>query len=255
MATIFCFSSTGNSLYTAKRIAEKIDGRVVSMSSPPSKCEDDVVGFVFPVYFWGLPRIVKRYVRELQLTNRNAYVFAVATYGGKVYGVLGELKSLLSQKGITLHYGRNLKSVENYIPGYKINDNEAFRQSIDDNILEIADEISGARHTKIQNFTVLNKLIHGFYPNANSDQFFAVSDTCTGCGVCQKICPVNNISMEHRRPTFEHGCEHCLACIHNCPANAIGWKQKTEGKGQYRNHQIKLDDLISFVGKEDSPTA
>lgn len=246
MATIFCFSSTGNSLYTAKRIAKEIDGRVVSMSNPPSKCEDDVVGFVFPVYFWGLPRIVKRYVRELQMTNRNAYVFAVATYGGKVYGVLGELKSLLYQKGILLHYGRNLKSVENYIPSYKINDSEAFRQRIDDNIGEIISEITGAMHTGIQRFTILNQLIHSLYPGPDSDQFFTVSDVCTGCGICEKICPVSNISIEHERPIFQHVCEHCLACVHNCPTNAIVWKQKTKGKGQYRNSQIKLDELISF---------
>jgi len=33
MAVVFCFTSTGNSLYTAKKIAEQIEGRVVPINS------------------------------------------------------------------------------------------------------------------------------------------------------------------------------------------------------------------------------
>lgn|GEM_PF-5474137 len=51
MSTIFCFSSTGNSLYVAKSIAEKINADVLSMSKPVTSCSDDVIGFVFPIYF------------------------------------------------------------------------------------------------------------------------------------------------------------------------------------------------------------
>jgi len=246
MATIFCFTSTGNSLYTAKRIAEEINGEIAPMNGRLVKCEDDVIGFVFPVYFLGLPRMVERFVTEMQVVNNDAYVFAVATYGGKVYGPLGRLKRLLKQKGVTLNYGVNLKSVENYIPSYKVNDSEAFRKNINENISKIANAINNRESNRIQIFTFLNKLIYSFYPNESSDRYFNVDSACTGCATCQKVCPADNITVKLGEPSFQHRCEHCLACVHNCPLHAIDWKQKTQGKERYRNAGITLNDLISF---------
>jgi len=249
MATIFCFTSTGNSLYTAKKIAEKIGGNVMPMKEQPVKCEDEVIGFIFPVYFWGLPRMVERFVTEMQILNKEAYVFAVVTYGGKIYesyGALDRLKRMLRQKGIALNYGLSLKSVENYIVLYKIDDSEALQKSIDENILKIADAVNNRESNRIRAFKFLPKLIHSLYPNEISDRYFIVAHECTGCGICQRVCPANNIVMENSKPNFQHRCEHCLACLHSCPVSSIDWKKKTQGKERYRNAGIALNDLILF---------
>jgi len=246
MATIFCFTSTGNSLYTAKKLAEKIGGKVMPMNNGSIPCEDDVIGIVFPVYFWGLPRMVERFVTEMHIANKSAYVFAVATCGGPVFGVLGRLKKLLQPKGISLRYGIRLVSVTNYIPEYEAKDNDTLRRKIDENILKIADAINNRKSNRIQGFTILNKIIYNSFPNESSDQYFSVALTCTGCMTCQKVCPANNITMKDDKPSFQHRCEHCLACIHSCPAHAINWKEKTQGKDRYRNANVSLNDLISF---------
>lgn len=251
MATIFCFTSTGNSLFTAKKLAEKIGGKVMPMNNGPVQSEDDVIGFVVPVYFWGLPRMVERFVAEIQITNKNAYVFAVVTSGGPGFGVLGRLKKLLQPKGILLQYGVRLVSVSNYIPEYTPKDSDELRQKIDKSIIEIADAINSRQSNRIQAFTFLNKIAYHFYPNESSDQYFTVASTCTGCGTCQKVCPAKNITMKADKPDFLHKCEHCLACIHNCPAHAIDWKQKTQGKDRYRNAGISLNDLISFNSMDE----
>jgi ferredoxin len=246
MATIFCFSSTGNSLYAAKRIAGKIDGDVVSMSEISVSSDDTAIGFIFPVYFWGLPRIVERFIKVLQIKDKEAYVFAVATYGGVVRGVLGRVKRLLTEKGVSLRYGKNLKMVENYIPRYKLNDSEAFRRQIDENIDAIAAAVRNRENNRIQVFTPINTLINKSYPDQNSDRYFTVADSCSGCAICQRVCPAGNIEMEQKTPVFRHQCEHCLACVHNCPVQAINWKHKTEDKGRFLNHGITLDELMSL---------
>lgn len=246
MARIFCFTSTGNSLYTAKEIADKIDAVVEPMSKKAVPCGDDVIGFVFPVFFWGLPRIVERFISSLQITNKDTYIFAIATCGGPAVGVLGIVKKLLELKNVSLHYGVNLQSVGNYIPGYKVNDSEAIKGKVDERIAKIASDIKDRKTNRPLVFLPMNKLIYKFYPDANSDQFFNVASTCMGCSTCQKICPVDNISMNHGKPEFQHNCEHCLACVHSCPVCAIDWKQKTQEKTRYRNAGITLDDLISF---------
>ena len=254
MATIFCFTSTGNSLYTAERIAEKIGGKVLSMGENPMECEDDVIGFVFPVYFWGLPRRVERFIAKLRIVNKGAYVFAVATCGGPIFGVLGRLKKRLKTRDILLRYGASLISVTNYLPEYKANDSEALRQKIDERILKITDAIKSRKSNRFMPFTLPNKLIYNTYPNESSDQYFTIAPACTGCATCQRVCPAENIAMENSKPAFQHRCEHCLACLHNCPAHAIDWKQKTQGKERYRNAEVALEDLISFNRAEDIRT-
>lgn len=253
MAKIFCFSSTGNSLYVAKKIAEKINAEVVSMSEVLNSCNDDVIGFVFPVYFWGLPKIVEKYVQALQITNKNAYIFAIITYGGMVYGVQGILNRLLQQKGVSLQYGRNIKSVENYIPAYKVNDNEALHANVDKDISITANEIIARKQTKIEKHTFVNTIVNNFFPgmDGNCDKHFSVASSCTGCGICQKICPVNNVMLKETKSNFLHNCEHCLACIHACPTSSIEWKKSTQNKDRYCNPHINTQELISFCGTKE----
>ena len=246
MATIYCFTSTGNSLYAAKTLAEKINGNVVPMNRGAIHCEDDVIGFVFPDYFWGLPRIVERFVAKIQITNKDAYVFAVLTCGGQGFGELGRLKKLLDAKGIRLWYGMRLISVSNYIPEYEPNDSDALRRGIDDQIMRIADAVNNRESNRIQMFSIINKIAYAFYPDESCDKYFTVAPTCTGCTTCLKVCPVNNIVMKDGKPDFQHRCEHCLACLHHCPVQAIDWKGKTKGKERFRNAGISLDELIAF---------
>lgn len=247
MAVIFCFTSTGNSLYTAKQIARKIGGTVAPMRENKITCSDTVIGFVFPVYFWGLPRMVERFIAGLQITNKDAYVFAIATCGGPVFGVHGFIKRILKAKHIPLRYGVYLRSVTNYIPEYEVKDSEVIRQKTDQQIARITNKIINRKTNRTLFFPVLNQLIYKAYPSADSDRFFTVAPTCTGCTACLSICPADNIVMRHGKPDFKHKCEHCLACIHACPEWAIDWKQKTQGKNRYRNAGITLDELIVFI--------
>ena len=247
MATVFCFTSTGNSLYAAKKIAEKIGGRVASINGKAGDCDDDVIGFVFPNFFGGLPRIARRFIAEMRIVNKDAYVFAVVTCGGAGFGVLGLIKKLLKSKKIHLYYGATITSVSNYLPLYEVNDSEALKQKVDEKIAEIADDVKNRKANRISSaLSFLNKLIYLAYPNEKSDRYFVVAPTCTGCGICQKICPAMNVSMEAGNPVFQRKCEHCLACLHHCPAQAIDWKEKTKGKERFRNAGVSLDELIAF---------
>jgi len=245
MITIFCFSSTGNSLYAAKVLAGKTCGRVVSMNNAALTCEDDVIGFVFPVYFWGLPRMVEHFATTLKITNKDAYVFAVATSGGPSFGVLGAMKKLLQSHGVSLAYGARLVSVSNYLPEYEAQDSEKIRRRIDVRIAKIADAVNSRRSNWVLAPTFLNRRAHRAYPDASCDRHFVVASACNGCTTCEKVCPAHNIVMNAGKPEFQHRCEHCLGCVHSCPVQALDWKQATQGKRRYRNAGVSLSDLIS----------
>ena len=249
MSTIFCFTNTGNSLAMSKQLADLIDAEVISMTGDPVDCNDNVIGFVFPVHFWGLPLRVEHFVERLNITNKSAYVFTVITYGGVFRGASGELKNLLENKGIPLQYSKKVKSVENYIPRYKVKDTEELHLNAHAAIESIAFDITQRKTCKAERFTFLNRLFKGMFPAKDpaNDLKFNVSDACNACGSCARVCPVGNISMVDGRPTFLHGCEHCITCMHACPVGAINWMDKTQNKARYRNPGISRKELEDFM--------
>lgn len=246
MATIYCFTSTGNSLYTANAIADKIGGQVLPMRNVPTVCEDDVIGSVFPSYFWGLPRMVRRFAETLQITNKDAYVFAVVTGGGPLPSVLGVFNRCLKRGNIRLRYGERVVTVSNYLPMHEPKDSEVLRDKVKAQTDRIANAVANRTENRIPRPSFLNALAFSLMPKQDSDQYFDVSTSCTGCTTCQKVCPAGNITMEASRPVFRHNCEHCLACVHHCPTQAIDWKGKTQGKARYRNAHVTLDEMIAF---------
>ena len=244
--TIFCFTSTGNSLYVAKKIAEKAGGKVLPMNADPGIITDDVIGFVYPVYYWKLPRITDRFIKGLRIENKEAYIFAVGTYGGAAPGVNSFIRKHMKQKGLDLNYGSYVKLVDNYIPMYHPKDSAALQSKAEARIIEIAEAVSRRENNRIGKDTFLNSLSFKAMAGEDSDKYFNIADSCNGCGICEKICPVKNITMEEEKPVFRHRCEHCMGCLQNCPALAINWKEKTRNKKRFRKDGITLDELIAF---------
>lgn len=249
MAVIYCFSATGNSLYVAKQIGAEIGANIESMRAHKVKCEADVIGFVFPVYYWGLPCKVDEFIRELTIESKNPYIFAVSTYGGNVIGVFGAVEQILTQKGHHLNYAKGIKAVENYIPGFKVNNTPEVEQRLQEKLAIVCKEIKNRETCKFGKYTLMNKCSQHFFPAKKDkacDQYFGVADKCNGCGICSKVCPVGNISLVDHKPQFEHHCEHCMACVHACPQVAIEWKKGTVGKERFRNQHISLKELMAF---------
>jgi MinD superfamily P-loop ATPase len=85
------------------------------------------------------------------------------------------------------------------------------------------------------------------------DQFYSISDDCTKCGICEKVCPVNNIGLDEAgHPYFNHHCEQCVACIQFCPKKAINYKDKTQNRKRYTHPAIKYMELAKLNGKANS---
>ena len=77
------------------------------------------------------------------------------------------------------------------------------------------------------------------------DKSFYAEDTCTSCGICVKVCPVNNITLEEGIPQWQHKCQQCLACINFCPEKCIQFGDKTLKTQRYHHPEITVKDLIS----------
>lgn len=246
MATIFCFSGTGNSLYAAKKIAAEINAEVCNMRSFV-QCGDNVIGFVFPTYFWGLPKSVDEFLDNIRITDKNAYIFCVTSYGGFSCGVTGAADQKLRKQGLKLSYGAKVKMVENYLPGFKMNDTDGLWSRSDSKLNEIITDIKNRVCNKIMPYTVFNIIAQKAYPpnRGNCAANFTVNG-CKQCGMCESVCPNGNISLENGAVKFGKKCDLCLACLNVCPADAIDYGQSTRGKTRYKNRRISAKELIEF---------
>lgn len=247
--TIYYFSATGNSLHMAKQIAKRIEADIKPMATHMGRpCDSKIIGIVFPVFFWGVPRTVERFLKGLQVKHSNPYIFAVATYGGMAGGALGYVKKFLQECGLELSYGEVVPMVANYIEEYDLRKeslqmkcNQADRKAG-----EIAECIRKREKNKINNVHIWERGFHKLYLDLklNKDEGFHVDTGCNGCGVCAKICPNQNIKIESGKPIFQHHCEHCVACIQWCPSQALQWKGVTVKRSRYHHPEIALKEMM-----------
>ncbi len=123
---IFYFSGTGNSEYAARKIAGILEDEAVSIAECTRSgrfaftlADGERLGFVFPVYFYGVPTIVLEFIGRLGLQGHaNHYTFAVCTSGGDPAGALPMLRRALARKGTGLGLDAvfELTMPDNYIP-------------------------------------------------------------------------------------------------------------------------------------------
>lgn len=252
--TIYYFSATGNSLYAAKTIAENIgDCHLVSISAMMSEeriiPETANVGLVFPMHYFGVPPMVKQFIERLDL-SKIQYVFAVATCGNAVFGsVMHQLRKLLAAKASTLNAGFYVPMVDSYIPIFtppKEKTQQQILNKAEKKIARICDQVKDKQQSiDTEYFCFVCPPIHNYWLRRfpKIDTKFTNSAQCTSCGLCAKVCPVDNIVMVDGRPHWQHHCQECLACLHFCPAHSIEFG-KTQGKARYHHPQISIQEII-----------
>ena len=262
---IYYFTGTGNSLAAAKKIAAVLGDcelvPIASLQNIPGEIipAADRVGIVCPVYDAGVPRIVAEFAGRLDL-SRAGYTFAIITFGGMGVSALHQLNGIFTKtQGRRLDAAFAVAMPGNFPPVGKPPAGEK-----KDKILKKADarltEIAGRIDKGLlipPGFSPISSLVkcitYGpFVKNVdNADKDFSVSDACTSCGTCAKVCPVKNIGMVNEKPVWQHHCELCCACLHFCPVEAIQLNvmQGTKGRGRYRHPELKLADMEAQQGE------
>ena len=241
---ILYFTSTGNSLCAAKRIGGELLSIPHLQKEKIYDITDDVVGIVSPVYYGNVPRLVREYLKKVNINAK--YVFTVLTYGGAAFGASSQIQKLLKKRNIIVNYANEILMVDNYLPLFDVTKEIKKKDSktIDLQISNIAEDIKNKRYWRIQHnvFQIIISSILLSKKLYNEDKKFVITGECNACGTCQMICPKSNIVI-NARPQYQHNCEFCLACIHACPKNAIHLPNE-KSSARFINPNVKLAAII-----------
>jgi ferredoxin len=256
---IYYFSGTGNSLYLAKRIreqfeqAELIHITAVLCADAPT-IQADVLGFVFPVYAWGPPKLVEEFVKRMTVSQPQ-YLFVAATHGGGPENTLAYMEKLLKSKNLRIDGAFDIPMPSNYITGSNPLSPEEARVVMERNhpqLSNILRQIAWKQRLPIpRSRTVSGKLktavIHPLFAKNATKQGrkFSTSELCKGCGLCTKLCPVENITLGiDNKPVWHQQCEYCLGCINWCPQQAIESGSATKGRNRYHHPDVSLKEMM-----------
>ncbi|MBP5691542.1 MAG: EFR1 family ferrodoxin [Bacteroidaceae bacterium] len=248
---ILWYSGCGNSHFVAEQLSQKLsDNNMVFIPDAAREdkalefAKDEILGIVFPVYSWSVPKLVSEFLRTVRFIGKPSYVYAACTCGDETGLTVRHLRRDLARQHLTLDAFFSFRMPETYInlPGFKLDPPEkaqlkieTTRTQIDETVKLIKEHASG-NFDKLKggsSFLKSNILKPLFYGLLITDRKFNVSDACINCGICARNCPLHNITMENGRPHWNGHCTNCMSCYHRCPKNAINFGKASIGKGQY----------------------
>lgn len=255
-ATIYYFSGTGNSLKIARDLSAELDQAEVLfipdvIDNEEVRTDSEFVGIVYPVYMFGIPLIVREFIKKLTV-RRDAYVFVVTNYADVGGGAISAAAEQLSKRGIELSSAFGMKMPSNYTPfggAVPQKKQEELFEKEKAKVKEIARIVRARQAGPIEKpFFLIDRLGVALFkfliPRIPSmDKEFWVDDNCNSCALCEKVCPVGNIKMEDGKPRWMSKCQQCLACLQWCPQEAIQLGKMTAGRKRYHNPDIVLKDM------------
>ncbi len=257
MNTIYYFSGTGNSLAAAEILAENLGNTVLKpitkeLEKGTPIIEGETTGLAFPIYFLGIPAIVKKFIQEA-VWKSPGYFYIAATKGWPVVGApAAHVKKLLKKTGVSLNASFHIHMAGNNVLLAGIPDPSGWGRrlgSVPDKIRKISGKIkrrSGYKHPKPTAPLLKSRYkIYLNYCNKASKMFTVYPDKCSGCALCARICALSNICIKQNKPVYGNNCQLCEACYNICPEQAISLGNPKLESRQYWNPGISAGKITS----------
>ena len=252
---LYYFSGTGNCTAVARMAANKIEGMElipIPRAAGSGEISGGVIGIVCPIYMHYMPHIVLSLAKRIVKAD---YLFVIYAGAGDLGSGDYRTKRLFRKRGLKLSALFNIPMPSNYAP-YGAIGNERKMQILGD-VGKRVDTVASIVNGRVEHFdsrgtSLLNTFIFpgplyriGHMMIPGMAKMFSVDQTCNGCGICEQVCPVNNISISEGRPTWGSRCEQCFACLQWCPKEAIQYKDKTADVPRYHHPDIAVGDIIA----------
>jgi ferredoxin len=248
----YYFSGTGNTLVVIKKMKEVFENDDVEVNlfplekTDPSNVNlDHVIGLGFPVAEQGTYPFVWAFIKSLP-PAKGTGIFMVDTLVAFSGGVVGPLKRIVMAKGYRPLGAREIRMPNNLFPKKIVPEKveRKVRRGLD-RAEQYANDILAGR-SRWRRVPLLSdamalfsqheatfKIVKRLYPLKIDPA------KCIACGLCVRLCPVNNIEMGEY-PAFRGRCLICMRCVSFCPTEAIYMSRKKHAR--YR--AVKATELL-----------
>ncbi len=231
------FSGTGNSRYATELFCREYDKDAIAYTIEDDDVSmavnsADMIVFSYPVQFSTVPKIVRDFVIRNRELWRNKKVFVIATMGlfsGDGSGILGRLLQSYEAEVIG---GLHLKMPD------CIADEKALKRPLEKNKelvkqaeKKIKDSVKQLKdgHPTQEGIGLLYRLAgfwgqrayFGHKTREYSSKLKIDKEKCVGCGKCERLCPMKNITIVEQKAVSDNRCTMCYHCINKCPKQAI----------------------------------
>ena len=266
---IFYFSGTGNTRWVAEQIARAIGEELLYIPDLVREGryefelkKDERIGFCFPTHGWQPPRIVREFVRRVRILGNSDepthFCWAVTTCGdnmGEAMTIFN--KELAENMALKTADGSHMQAKSMFavvMPESNVcfsflhlDSPKKERRKIEAakaRLPHIIDVIRNRQEGVIELVKgaiprTYSYVIGGYYNKhlIKDDKLWVDEGACIGCGLCSRLCPVDDI--EGTPPRWKHNgrCTNCLACYHHCPKHAIHWGKMKRGQYLFDNKQ------------------
>lgn len=231
------FSGTGNTRYCIEKFVHGLDPDAGCISiehllAAQAMAQSDFIVLAYPIYFSNLPKIMRDFLESNRSVFSGKKVFILATMGLFSGDGTGCAARLLKKYGAEIVGGLHLKMPD------CIGDEKLLKKTKEENcvlVKQAEEKIKKTAHafksgqapreglSFLSHMTGLfgQRLWFSHKTKQYSDKLKISSEKCVGCGVCAKLCPMGNLSVENQMAVHHSRCTMCYRCISHCPHQAI----------------------------------
>ncbi len=245
------FSGTGNSKYAAESFCKEYDGKAVTYSIEDRDAlhaisSAELLVLAYPVQFSTVPKIMRDFIMDNKELWKNKKVFVIATMGLFSGDGAGSLGRLLKSCGAEVTGGLHLKMPD------IVADVRALKRTLEQNKelvsqaeqkIKVAVKRLKEGHPTMEGIGPLyrfagffgQRLYFGHKTKEYSSKLKIDKEKCIGCGKCERLCPMKNITISEHKAVSGSRCTMCYRCINKCPGQAI----TLLGKGVVEQSEIE----------------
>ncbi len=255
---ILYFSGTGNTHYIAKRIKASLKNENTECNAvetfPPERIKDyDILIFGFPIYACRMPEFLKQFIDKFPLT-KSRRIILFSTFAYTPCNAMKDAAHYFEKRGFRTAFAKGIK-----MPGseglllLKKGTRAAKKasqvnfKSIEQFVNDVKNAIYSHSTGKAQGnflFAPFGLIMKLFIPVENTlKRAMFADENCTHCGICEKVCPTNNIKVTDSEVLFGKECVLCLRCVSQCPVEAIQIGKFTKGTVRWRGPSGNFNPL------------
>ena len=248
-------SGTGNTKHCMEKLCQLLDENCVCIPIEQKDAveqikKEEMIVLGYPTQFSNAPIMVRDFIKDHAELWKGKKVFILVTMGAFSGDGAGCSARLFRKYGAKIVGGLHLKMPDS------VCDSKLLKKSLEENQniireadLKIEQAVKDMKDGKYpqSGLRIWNHLagLFGqrlwFYGKTlHYAKNLQVHDTCIGCGLCVKQCPMHNLVMKDGRPVQKNQCTMCYRCISSCPQRAITLLGKeVQEQCRYERYQVK----------------